>query len=228
LGSIIIIGYQYDESNYDQNDVYGLIPNRVLCAGEGDSLFTSKDQRLYKYYFDGNNYYVADSVDISYKPRHMILYNKDKYFVLPEYRSKVNIYRFEDFKQLKSYEIGEFSYATAIYSTDDIGGYFVGCNDGTVKYFDKYGNFTGVEDQPEELNISVYPNPARDQVTVFNDSECRMDVKIYNLLGELVAVGSVDSGGKELFDVSRFPQGVYTLKARNSRQSAIKMIIIKR
>ena len=65
---------------------------------------------------------------------------------------------------------------------------------------------TSVEDQCENVNIVVFPNPTMDIVHISGIDA--VDVKVYNVLGQLVkTVRSMNAIG-----VSGLPQGVYLLR----------------
>lgn len=62
-----------------------------------------------------------------------------------------------------------------------------------------------------ENNISIFPNPASDQLYVNYEGEKSIDITIYNNLGAIVLQGSLYHGSN-LFDVSAFANGIYTIR----------------
>ena len=67
-------------------------------------------------------------------------------------------------------------------------------------------DLTSIEDQCENVNIVVFPNPTTDIVHISGIDA--VDVKVYNVLGQLMkTVRSMNAIG-----VSGLPQGVYLLR----------------
>ncbi len=64
-----------------------------------------------------------------------------------------------------------------------------------------------------ETQISVYPNPATDQITISAAAQPEK-VDIYNINGQL----QITSTNRKVIDVSDLPQGVYIIKAHNGNQ----------
>lgn len=85
--------------------------------------------------------------------------------------------------------------------------------DGNVQqnYFEGLNDFLGIKELPTESanNIVLYPNPARDYVSINSDNFKRVDVKIFNLNGQLVATKIVELNSQ--IDISSLNQGVYLL-----------------
>ena len=80
--------------------------------------------------------------------------------------------------------------------------------------------------------IGTFPNPAKDYFTLQygNDIPGEVDIKIYDILGNLVVCENYTSvlGYNEIiFDVSKLVSGVYTLSLSNNSESVIERIIIQ-
>ncbi|HXC06576.1 MAG TPA: PKD-like domain-containing protein [Bacteroidia bacterium] len=80
-----------------------------------------------------------------------------------------------------------------------------------------------------ELNnaISVFPNPAMDQVTVQIGTETKdLTIRIYNMVGQVVYQSTV-TNQKTVIDVSPFAKGVYTIEVANTSAKGFKKLIVQ-
>lgn len=59
-------------------------------------------------------------------------------------------------------------------------------------------------------SLNLYPNPAKDYITIESDSEMVASYMIYSVRGEIVARGEAGNGSK--LDVSKLPAGFYMLE----------------
>ena len=86
--------------------------------------------------------------------------------------------------------------------------------------------FVGLENQDINQNIKIYPNPARDIVTIDSPNGINK-ISIYNIIGELIFNTSfVES--KTILDVSYFNQGVYEIiLIDNKNRTTVKKLIIQ-
>ena len=84
--------------------------------------------------------------------------------------------------------------------------------------------FVGVPEVPEEVSVSVYPNPATDHVSITTASELKR-IEIFNQIGQMVY--SRDIKGKT-FDLNTqgFSTGVYTMKVITSDGQSVEKIAI--
>lgn len=74
-------------------------------------------------------------------------------------------------------------------------------------------------------NISVYPNPAIDNITVFVNNGTRIGtISIYNMIGSLVKVVEIDGTHKEI-DISDLPSGSYIISVEDEKEPVTKQII---
>lgn len=62
----------------------------------------------------------------------------------------------------------------------------------------------------ENQNLSIYPNPAKDKITIYSDSTVEK-VLVYNIFGKLVYKSSKDSKNLTV-DTSNFSKGIYLVK----------------
>lgn len=82
----------------------------------------------------------------------------------------------------------------------------------------------GIEDLESDPNLSIYPNPCKDQITISFDSSIYSEnfiINIYSISGERL-ISKTNAGE---IDVSQFPSGVYILKIQDGFNSWTKKII---
>lgn len=104
---------------------------------------------------------------------------------------------------------------------------------------DEYGNVTictfeltvesilGVDDNALNNAISMYPNPAREFVTIANGSNILLDnAMIYDVNGKLISTIDLHNMGREkVIDVSALASGVYMVQITSERSSVIKRLL---
>ena len=89
-----------------------------------------------------------------------------------------------------------------------------------------YANSTGINSNSSNLNFSVYPNPASDQLTIQGDFESdKISVELTDTTGKLIVKKKLRNG-KNL-DLPSLSNGLYVLKINDGNKSAIKKIIIQ-
>ena len=76
----------------------------------------------------------------------------------------------------------------------------------------------GVKDNSKINNISVYPNPAFNEITIKGNLDTNDTISIYNMLGQKVLDKAIDSKEQKV-DVSKLQSGVYTIYFNNSKFS---------
>jgi hypothetical protein len=92
----------------------------------------------------------------------------------------------------------------------------------TVDVFDANGG-TGIGkiDNPEDLLL--YPNPAKDQITIENKNGLKLlNITAYNLLGQVVYNKKAESNDKHRLVISGIAPGMYTLKIETDKGIAIR------
>ena len=67
-------------------------------------------------------------------------------------------------------------------------------------------------------NITVYPNPAFNEITIKGNLDANDTISIYNMLGQKVLDKAIDSKEQKV-DVSKLQSGVYTIYFNNSKFS---------
>lgn len=109
----------------------------------------------------------------------------------------------------------------------------------TVSAEDEYGNvgsctFTltvesvlGVNDNALDIAITMYPNPAKEQVTITNSSNILLEkATIYDLNGKMVnQVNLSNMQGEKVIDISALASGVYVVQIASDESIAVKRLI---
>jgi hypothetical protein len=123
--------------------------------------------------------------------------------------------------------------AHSIQQTTDLGYVFTGyskSNDGdlTVNQGDfdfwvvKVGFSTGI-DQALFNNVNVYPNPTSDKIHVNAGTNINIKrLSLCNIIGQ-----TLTSTNENSIDVSKFPQGLYTLKIETDRGIVVKKVLVR-
>ena len=97
-----------------------------------------------------------------------------------------------------------------------------GCNSDTI-----YINATQFAvDEQEPLPLNIYPNPAKHQVTI--ESENIRQVKVYDMLGQLVRAYSCQGDPRLTVDVSEFAASFYVVEVQTDRGIARKALSVYR
>lgn len=77
----------------------------------------------------------------------------------------------------------------------------------------------------ESITIALYPNPAKESVTILADDELR-HVTVINLIGQSLAHNVVRENNKYVLDINQFPSGIYLLKISTKRGTAIQRLVV--
>jgi hypothetical protein len=80
---------------------------------------------------------------------------------------------------------------------------------------------TSIEEDILELEISIYPNPAREFIQISSPFSS-FDFQIIDSSGKVVATGLLSSPGIHRIDFRKFSSGVYLLKSANKTYKIIK------
>lgn len=85
---------------------------------------------------------------------------------------------------------------------------------------------TGIENIQENSKIKIYPNPAKNQITVeLPESETsNLKLELFGLLGQVLFTKN-GPATKELIDVRLLPEGIYYLKVQSNLNQKIFKII---
>jgi hypothetical protein len=81
-----------------------------------------------------------------------------------------------------------------------------------------------ISDSSVDKHISIYPNPARDKVTINSPANRNETIDIYSVLGNLLDHGTLDEYGSATIDLSNYSQGVLLIRIGKITR---KVIIVK-
>lgn len=79
----------------------------------------------------------------------------------------------------------------------------------------------------DEVVINLFPNPTTGVFNVENLSNVHAQIGVYNVLGDLVKLVSINSSAIQTLDMSEFPSGVYFVKPQVKGQRAKRLVIVR-
>jgi hypothetical protein len=86
---------------------------------------------------------------------------------------------------------------------------------------------TGINNLSREQQISVYPNPAINIITI-SGIKSKTNFKIYDLLNNLVSSTNSSTNEDETINISQLVNGVYTLLSESSESKTFTRMVISR
>ncbi len=78
----------------------------------------------------------------------------------------------------------------------------------------------------EDMNLSIYPNPAKDVVRLSTDNGQQTTVRIYNILGMLVEEIEINSNETEI-NVSDYNPGIYFFNIQTENGNVTRKIVVE-
>ncbi len=92
-----------------------------------------------------------------------------------------------------------------------------------------YSIVLGVDESSNLINnnISVYPNPAENQLTVYSEQPASVTVQITNALGQVVQTSNLKNQKSIMLNIEMLPEGVYFLSIINADKSVSVSRFIK-
>ena len=117
--------------------------------------------------------------------------------------------------------LGDGVYTVSICSTDEYG------NQGCCTFELTIESILGNADNDLNTAISMYPNPATDQVILANGSNILLDnAMIYDMNGKLINTINLQNMGSEMsIDVSALASGVYMVQINSEGATTVKRLI---
>jgi hypothetical protein len=79
---------------------------------------------------------------------------------------------------------------------------------------------------PESLGLRLYPNPAKDRVTLESHSLTTGRYSIYDLIGKVVMQGNT-SGSRTEISVSHLPKGLYLVRFEVDAAAAVQKLVVE-
>jgi hypothetical protein len=87
---------------------------------------------------------------------------------------------------------------------------------------------TAIDGVSDNINIDVYPNPAKDQLNIKADIVGKFNVTLYNLAGSAVMnLGDVELQYGAKINLKSFEPGVYLLHLNNNEYKITRKIVLK-
>jgi len=74
-------------------------------------------------------------------------------------------------------------------------------------------------------SISIFPNPMNNQLNINSSYNGKLDVKLYNLLGQPTAIDQINNNGSIQINTTELPEGVYLLELSNGNERILKKIM---
>lgn len=94
--------------------------------------------------------------------------------------------------------------------------------------FDGTGSIfkTKVINNITEVNVLVYPNPAKNFLTIVFEDDIIGEFYLYNSLGQLMDLNFTQIDSKYELDISSIPKGIYSLSINKNDKKFSKIIIV--
>lgn len=78
----------------------------------------------------------------------------------------------------------------------------------------------------EEVQITLYPNPAKDVVNIMSEDGLQ-HIEVYNLLGQQIEAVTLNGTNKHTIDISNYVSGIYFVKIASERGMATKRLLVE-
>jgi len=92
----------------------------------------------------------------------------------------------------------------------------------TVDVFDATGG-TSVRNIKDEQALTLYPNPAREYITLENKSNLAMQqIAVYNVLGQLLITEKAETKDKHQLQTAKLPSGIYTVRIETDKGMIVR------
>ena len=82
---------------------------------------------------------------------------------------------------------------------------------------------TSIKENAVINNISIYPNPTKDNLTIETNSNTEQRLEILNLIGQIVYTSNINK--KATVNTSAFAKGVYILKLSSDKETIVRKFI---
>ena len=84
-------------------------------------------------------------------------------------------------------------------------------------------DFAGIKENTLSNQISIYPNPTSNNLTIETNINKETKLEIVNLLGQTIYISYINN--KARIDVSAFPKGVYFIKLNTEKETVVKKFV---
>jgi hypothetical protein len=119
----------------------------------------------------------------------------------------------------ESYITGYFTSSTTTFGSTTLTNAGVGNYD---IFLAKLSNITGIRESSDILNVSVYPNPAMNNLTI--ETPQQTVIEILNIQGQLIKTFALN-GNKTNIDVSALPCGVYIVEVKTEEGFIVRKFV---
>ncbi len=82
-------------------------------------------------------------------------------------------------------------------------------------------------DEPQAIDMDIYPNPVADQINVSVEDYRNTTLEVYNLLGKVVKTVELNSQNTQV-DVSGLSNGTYIVRVMNGNKVSTKKVIVNK
>ena len=110
-----------------------------------------------------------------------------------------------------------------------VNGYINNANDTISTYWTTFGDSSlltlSINEKGNPNNIKIYPNPAKNEITIQLDSEEGFDYTVINISGQIISSGTSINRKVE---VGNFPQGYYIIQIRQGEKHFSAPLVISR
>jgi hypothetical protein len=88
------------------------------------------------------------------------------------------------------------------------------------------GNSVGIDEFNTKADkVNIYPNPAKDNLTIETNTKLKQSLEIYNIAGQSVYTANICN--KTSIDISNFQAGIYILKLNTNKGTEVRKFVIK-
>jgi len=119
------------------------------------------------------------------------------------------------------YRSSTVAFSTITIANADIGGSLV-----SDAFVAKLDHSTGIENLSYTTGVSIYPNPATGQFVVRNVATGKMDISIFNAVGEKIFLLTTKEENTTV-DGTLFTPGIYFVKVQSAKGSTVKKLMIE-
>ncbi len=97
-------------------------------------------------------------------------------------------------------------------------------NDSTALYNAHFISFfTGIKENTLNNNVSIYPNPTKDNLTIETNLNTEQRLEIVNLIGQTIYTTNINK--KATINTSAFAKGVYILKLSSDKETVVRKFV---
>lgn len=167
-------------------------------------------------------YRVNNHVDLEWRTASEV---DNDYFIIEKSNNALNWY---PIKKINGAGPGTTSSINNYYSKDEQP--HLGTNYYRLKQVDlnqnySYSNIQSVYFDSEV--IVVYPNPAKDKITLFKNGTSSYDSRVYNSLGQQIDLPFIIQDGKKILDSSDLPSGLIFIEITTDQSKEVVRVLIE-